>query len=173
MGIATIGHAPLAAMVNPEAGSVCCRRSIDQYHLNSFDRRIDERITERQSDATCNNPGEDARLYKAVEACSDFCCSLGINIPTGKDSLSMTQKYGNEKVFSPGTVIISAGAGVSDVKKTVGQVLVNDPKSAVYYVDFSFDTHKLGGSVLGQTLNKLGEEVPTMTRCGILQSRFR
>ena len=74
----------------------------------------------------CKNPGEDARLYKAVEACSRFACELGINIPTGKDSLSMTQKYGDEKVYSPGTVIISAGAEVSDVKKVVSPVLVRD-----------------------------------------------
>lgn len=77
-----------------------------------------------------------------------------------------------KKVFSPGTVIISAGAEVSDVKKTVGQVLVNDPKSAVYYVDFSFDTHKLGGSVLGQTLNKLGEEVPTVQDAEYFKAAF-
>ena len=58
----------------------------------------------------CRNEGEDARLYRAVEACSDFASELGINIPTGKDSLSMTQKYGDDKVYSPGTVIISAAA---------------------------------------------------------------
>ena len=84
----------------------------------------------------CKNPGEDARLYKAVEACSEFATALGINIPTGKDSLSMTQKYGDDKVFSPGTVIISAGGEVSDVKKVVSPVLVNDKSTAVYYIDF-------------------------------------
>ena len=162
VGIATsIGHAPLAAMVNPEAGSVL---AVAEALTNIIWAPLTDGLDSVSLSANwmwpCNNPGEDARLYKAVEACSDFCCSLGINIPTGKDSLSMTQKYGNDKVFSPGTVIISAGAEVSDVKKTVAQVLVNDPKSAVYYVDFSFDTHKLGGSVLGQTLNKLGDEVP-------------
>ena len=56
----------------------------------------------------CKNPGEDARLYEAVKAASDFAIALGINIPTGKDSLSMTQKYRDEVVYSPGTVIISA-----------------------------------------------------------------
>ena len=49
----------------------------------------------------CKNAGEDAALYAAVEACSDFVCALGINIPTGKDSLSMTQKSGDDKVFAP------------------------------------------------------------------------
>ena len=111
----------------------------------------------------CKNPGEDARLYKAVEACSDFASALGINIPTGKDSLSMTQKYDDEKVFSPGTVIISAGAEVSDIRRVVSPVLVNNPDTSLLYVDFSFDKHKLGGSVLAQTMNKIGNEVPTVT----------
>ncbi|MEI8085845.1 MAG: phosphoribosylformylglycinamidine synthase [Paludibacter sp.] len=173
-GIATsIGHAPLAAMVDSEAGSVL---AIAEALTNIVWAPLAEGLTSVSLSANwmwpCKNPGEDARLYKAVEACSDFACSLGINIPTGKDSLSMTQKYGDDKVFSPGTVIISAGAEVSEVQKTVGQVLVNDPKSAVYYVDFSFDSHKLGGSVLGQTMNKLGEEVPTVQDAEYFKDAF-
>ena len=76
--------------------------------------------------------GEDARLYKAVEALSDFCCSLGINVPTGKDSLSLTQQYPNgEKIVSPGTVIVSSGAEVSNVRKVVSPVLVNNKKNTL------------------------------------------
>ena len=110
----------------------------------------------------CRNEGEDARLYKAVQAASDFACELGINIPTGKDSLSMTQKYGDDKVIAPGTVIISAGAEVSDVRKIVSPVLAHERNSHIYYIDFSFDTLKLGGSAFAQALNKLGDEVPTV-----------
>ena len=173
-GIATsIGHAPLAAMVDSEAGSVL---AIAEALTNIVWAPLAEGLNSVSLSANwmwpCKNPGEDARLYKAVEACSDFACSLGINIPTGKDSLSMTQKYGDDKVFSPGTVIISAGAEVSEVQKTVGQVLVNDPKSAIYYIDFSFDSHKLGGSVLGQTMNKLGEEVPTVQDAEYFKDAF-
>jgi len=173
-GIATsIGHAPLAAMVNPEAGSVL---AIAEALTNIVWAPLAEGLDSVSLSANwmwpCKNSGEDARLYKAVEACSDFACSLGINIPTGKDSLSMTQKYGDEKVFSPGTVIISAGAEVSDVQKTVSPVLVNDLNTAVYYIDFSFDTHKLGGSVLGQTLNKLGDEVPTVQDAEYFKAAF-
>lgn len=107
--------------------------------------------------------GEDARLYTAVKALSDFCCSLQINVPTGKDSLSMTQKYPNgEKIISPGTVIVSAGGEVSDVKKVVSPVLVNDEKSTIYHIDFSFDKLRLGGSAFAQSLNKVGDDVPTV-----------
>ncbi len=173
-GIATsIGHAPLAALSNPAAGSVL---SIAEALTNIVWAPLKEGLESVSLSANwmwpSKNPGEDARLYKAVEACSDFACALGINIPTGKDSLSMTQKYDDEKVFSPGTVIISAAAEVSDVKKTVSPVLVNDPKTAVYYVDFSFDKHKLGGSVLAQTLNKIGEEVPTVQDAEYFKAAF-
>ena len=93
----------------------------------------------------CRNEGEDARLYDAVEAASDLAISLGINIPTGKDSLSMTQKYPNgEKVLSPGTVIISAIGEVSDVKKILSPVLVANPAYPVYHIDFSFSPLALG-----------------------------
>lgn len=174
VGIATsIGHAPLVAMADSEAGSVM---AIAEALTNIVWAPLTDGLDSVSLSANwmwpCKNPGEDARLYKAVEACSDFACSLGINIPTGKDSLSMTQKYGDDKVFSPGTVIISAGAEVSDVKKVVSPVLVNDEKSVVYYIDFSFDSHKLGGSVLAQTLNKIGDDVPTVKDAEYFKAAF-
>ncbi len=173
-GIATsIGHAPLVALANPEAGSVM---AIAEALTNIVWAPLKDGIDSVSLSANwmwpCKNPGEDARLYKAVEACSDFACSLGINIPTGKDSLSMTQKYGDDKVFSPGTVIISAAAEVTDVKKVVSPVLINDEKTVVYYIDFSFDKHKLGGSVLAQTLNKIGDEVPTVQDAEYFKAAF-
>ena len=163
-GIATsIGHAPQVAMVDPAAGSVM---AIAEALTNIVFAPLTDKLTGVSLSANwmwpCRNEGEDARLYKAVQAASDFACELGINIPTGKDSLSMTQKYGNDKVIAPGTVIISAGAEVSDVKKIVSPVLVHERNSHIYYIDFSFDTLKLGGSALAQVLNKLGNEVPTV-----------
>ena len=163
-GIATsIGHAPQAALIDPAAGSVL---AIAEALTNIVWAPLAEGLDSVSLSANwmwpCKNEGEDARLYKAVEACSDFACSLGINIPTGKDSLSMTQKYGKEKVFSPGTVIISAGAEVSDVRRVVSPVLRNNIDSALYYIDFSFDTLKLGGSAFAQSLGTVGAECPTV-----------
>ena len=163
-GIATsIGHAPQAALVDPAAGSVL---SIAEALTNIVWAPLSEGLDSVSLSANwmwpCKNEGEDARLYRAVEACSDFACSLGINIPTGKDSLSMTQKYGDDKVIAPGTVIISAGAEVSDIKKIVSPVVAQDKNTYIYYIDFSFDTLKLGGSAFAQALNKLGNEVPTV-----------
>jgi phosphoribosylformylglycinamidine synthase len=110
----------------------------------------------------CKNEGEDARLYEAVEAVSDFACNLGINIPTGKDSLSMVQKYKDDAVYAPGTVIISASGEVSDVRKVVEPTLVNDEETALIVVDFSKCKMELGGSSFSQVINKLGEVSPTI-----------
>jgi phosphoribosylformylglycinamidine synthase len=108
------------------------------------------------------NLGENFRLYSGVEAASEFACSLGINIPTGKDSLSMTQKYKDGLVFAPGTVIISASAEVSDIRKVVEPVLVNDLSKPIYYIDLSKTPKSLGGSSFAQILNQLGESTPTV-----------
>ena len=173
-GIATsIGHAPQVALVDPAAGSVM---AIAESLTNIVFAPLTDKLEGVSLSANwmwpCRNEGEDARLYAAVEAASDFACSLGINIPTGKDSLSMTQKYGDEKVLSPGTVIISAGAEVSDVKKIVSPVLVYDKNTYIYYIDFSFDSLKLGGSAFAQTLNKLGNEVPTVKDAEYFRDAF-
>lgn len=173
-GIATsIGHAPQAAMIDPAAGSVL---AIAESLTNIIFAPIEDGLKGISLSANwmwpCKNPGEDARLYKAVEACSEFACELGVNIPTGKDSLSMTQKYGDEKVYSPGTVIISAAGEVKNIRKIVSPVLAYIKGTYLYYIDFSFDTFKLGGSAFAQTMNKLGEEVPTVQDTEYFKNAF-
>lgn len=173
-GIATsIGHAPQAAMIDPAAGSVL---AVAEALTNIVWAPLAEGLDSVSLSANwmwpCKNEGEDARLYKAVEACSDFACELGINIPTGKDSLSMTQKYGDEKVYAPGTVIISAGAEVADVRRVVSPVLQPVADSSIYYIDFSFDTLKLGGSAFAQSLGRVGDECPTVRDTEYFVSAF-
>ncbi len=164
-GLATsVGHAPAVAMIDPEAGSkIAIAESLTNLVWAPFTHGVKGISLSANWMWPCKNAGEDARLYKAVEAVSDFATDLGINIPTGKDSLSMTQKYKDgEVVYSPGTVIISAAAEVSDVKKIVEPVLVKDTASSIIYIDLSFDSHKLGGSSFAQVVNKLGAEAPTI-----------
>ena len=165
-GIATaIGHAPQAALADPAAGSVL---AVSEALTNLVWAPLADGMDSISLSANWMWPcrsqeGEDARLYTAVKALSDFCCSLQINVPTGKDSLSMTQKYPDgEKIISPGTVIVSAGGEVSDVKKVVSPVMVNKEKSTFYHIDFSFDQLRLGGSAFAQSLNKVGSDVPTV-----------
>jgi len=163
-GMATsIGHAPVAGLISPEAGSVL---SIAEALTNIMWAPLPEKLKSVSLSANwmwpCKNPGEDARLYDAVKAAGNFAIELGINIPTGKDSLSMTQKYRDQVVYSPGTVIISASAEVKDVRKIVEPVLVNDPYTSILYIDMSRDSLKTGGSSFGQVLNRIGQEAPTV-----------
>ena len=164
-GIATaLGHAPQAALADPAAGSVL---SVAESLTNIVWAPLEEGLDSVSLSANWMWPcraqeGEDARLYTAVKALSDFCCELQINVPTGKDSLSMTQKYPNgEKIISPGTVIVTSGGQVSDIKKVVSPVVQNVP-STLYHIDFSFDELRLGGSAFAQSLNKVGSDVPTV-----------
>lgn len=173
-GIATsIGHASQSAIVDPAAGSVLAiAESLTNIVFAPFEDGLKSISLSANWMWPCKNPGEDSRLYRAVEACSDFACSLGINIPTGKDSLSMTQKYGQDKVYSPGTVIISAAGEVKNIRKIVSPVLAYIKGTYLYYIDFSFDTFKLGGSAFAQTLNTVGEEVPTVTDAEYFKNTF-
>jgi phosphoribosylformylglycinamidine synthase len=173
-GIATsIGHAPQVALANPAHGSVMAvAEALTNIVFAPLAKQLDSVSLSANWMWPCKNPGEDARLYKAVEACSDFVCDLGINIPTGKDSLSMTQKYGADKVYSPGTVIISAGAEISDVRKIVSPVWINKKGTALYYIDFSSDKFKLGGSAFAQSLNCVGSETPTVRDAAYFRSAF-
>lgn len=172
-GIATsIGHAPQVALIDSARGSVM---AVAEALTNIAGAPLAEGLKSVSLSANwmwpCKNAGEDAALYKAVEACSDFACALGINIPTGKDSLSMTQKYGDDKVFAPGTVIISAAGEVSDVRKTVSPVL-SAVSSRLYYIDFSSTALSLGGSALAQSLNRLGDEAPTVADADRFKNAF-
>lgn len=162
-GIATsIGHAPQAGLIDPAAGSVL---SIAEALTNIAGAELKEGLRSVSLSANWmwpgKNKGEDAALYKAVKACSDFACALGINIPTGKDSLSMTQNYGDRKVTAPGTVIISAAGEVRDIRRTLSPV-IQPGKSTLIYIDLSSCPRELGGSALYQSLNKLGKKAPTV-----------
>ena len=171
-GIATaLGHAPQAGLADAAKGSVL---AVSESLTNIVWAPLTEGIDSVSLSANWMWPcrsqkGEDARLYQGVEALSQFCIDLGINVPTGKDSLSMTQKYPNgDKVIAPGTVIVSSGGEVSDIRKVVSPVLVvsteskKEEASTLYHIDFSFDELRLGGSAFAQSLNKVGSDVPTV-----------
>jgi phosphoribosylformylglycinamidine synthase len=172
-GIATsIGHSPIASLIDPVAGT---RTAIAESLSNIVWAPIKDGLNGISLSANwmwaCKNEGEDARLYAAVEACSDFAIELGINIPTGKDSLSMKQKYPNDEVIAPGTVIISAGGNCTDIRKVVEPVLQKDGGS-IYYINLSQDEFKLGGSSLAQTLNSIGNEAPTIKDATFFKNAF-
>ncbi|MCM1310121.1 MAG: phosphoribosylformylglycinamidine synthase [Bacteroides sp.] len=172
-GIATsIGHAPQVALVDSAKGSVM---SIAEALTNLVGAPLTDGLAGVSLSANwmwpCRNEGEDAALYNAVQTASDFACAIGVNIPTGKDSLSMTQKYGDKKVLAPGTVIISAAAETGDVRKIVGPVLQPIP-STLLHLDFSFCAASLGGSALYQTLGRIGTKAPTVASAEKFKKAF-
>ncbi|TPV33806.1 phosphoribosylformylglycinamidine synthase [Paucihalobacter ruber] len=172
-GIATsVGHAPISALINPVAGS---RNSIAEALTNIIWAPLQNGLSSISLSANwmwpCKNPGEDARLYQAVEAVSEFAIELGINVPTGKDSLSMKQKYPDGDVLAPGTVIISAIGHCNDINRVVEPVLQKDG-GAIYYINLSGDDYKLGGSSFAQTLSKIGEDSPTIQDAAYFKTVF-
>jgi len=172
-GIATsLGHSPIAALIDPKAGS---RTAIAEALSNIIWAPIKDGLKGISLSANwmwaCKNEGEDARLYEAVQSCSEFAIELGVNIPTGKDSLSMKQKYPNEEVIAPGTVIISAGGNCVDITKVVEPVLQINGGS-IYYINLSQDDYKLGGSSFAQILNTIGTEAPTIKDAANFKNTF-
>ena len=162
-GVATsIGHSPISALIDPVAGS---KNSVAEALTNMVWAPLKDGLKSVSLSANwmwpCNNEGEDARLYDAVEGLSNFAVALGVNVPTGKDSLSMKQKYPDKEVIAPGTVIVSAGGNCNDITKVVEPVFQQEG-GAVYYINFSQDKFKLGGSSFAQILNRIGTEVPTI-----------
>ncbi|WP_298551096.1 phosphoribosylformylglycinamidine synthase [uncultured Algibacter sp.] len=172
-GVATsIGHSPISGLINPVAGS---RNSITEALTNLIWAPLKDGLQSVSLSANwmwpCKNEGEDARLYEAVQAISEFSIDLGINVPTGKDSLSMKQKYPNEDVISPGTVIISAGANCNDISKVVEPVFKQEGGN-IYYINVSRDEFKLGGSSFNQVLNTIGNDAPNVKDAGYVKTVF-
>ncbi|WP_194852692.1 phosphoribosylformylglycinamidine synthase [Nonlabens antarcticus] len=173
-GVATtIGHAPVAALIDPAAGS---RNAIAEALTNLVFAPLEKGLSGVSLSANwmwpCNNPGEDARLYAAVEAVSDFAIELGINIPTGKDSLSMKQKYPDMDVLAPGTVIISSVGTCDDITNIVEPVLQRNFDAPIYYINMSSDLLKLGGSSFAQTMNAIGTECPDVVNVSAFAKAF-
>ena len=172
-GVATsIGHAPISGLIDPEAGS---RNAITESLTNLIWAPLKDNLKSVSLSANwmwpCKNEGEDARLYKAVKAVSEFAIDLGINVPTGKDSLSMKQKYKDDDVISPGTVIISAAGNCTEISKVVEPLLQIDGGN-IYYINISQDDFKLGGSSFNQTLNAIGNEAPDVKNNAFVKNTF-
>ncbi|MEM7381840.1 MAG: phosphoribosylformylglycinamidine synthase, partial [Bacteroidota bacterium] len=172
-GIATsVGHSPISALIHPGAGS---RNSIAEALTNIVWAPLKDGLKSVSLSANwmwpCRNEGEDARLYEAVQAVSDFAIALGINVPTGKDSLSMKQKYPDGEVIAPGTVIISAAGHCDEIAKVVEPVLQKNGDD-IYYINLSKGGYELGGSSFAQILNKLGNKVPDVMDADYLSKVF-
>ncbi|MDD2177637.1 phosphoribosylformylglycinamidine synthase [Acidovorax sp. D2M1] len=116
--------------------------------------------------AACGEPGEDAALYETVKAVGmELCPALGVSIPVGKDSLSMRTQWSEgsdkKKVTSPVSLIVSAFASLSDVRGTLTpQLNATETDTTLVLIDLGKGQNRMGGSILGQTLDQSGDVVP-------------
>src|SRR5476651_1205655 len=116
--------------------------------------------------AACGSPGEDAALFDTVKAIGmELCPALGISIPVGKDSLSMRTKWQDatgaaKEVVSPVSLIISAFAPVEDVRRQLTPQLQRGTDTVLISIDLGRGKNRLGGSILAQVTQQIGDTVP-------------
>ena len=141
--------------------------------------RIEEVVLSANWMAACDEPGEDANLFDAVEAVAmELCPALGISIPVGKDSLSMSTTWrddaGEHTVASPVSLVISAFAPVEDARRTLVPVLRTDlGPTSLLLIDLGHGANRLGGSALALAHERLGPAPPDLDRPETLPALFR
>jgi len=174
-------RAPLALVNAAASGRMAVAEAITNIVAADVAKISDVRLSANWM-AACGEPGEDADLYAAVQAVGEeFCPALGITIPVGKDSLSMKTSWqdppppndvqgdaqggelgsGSRKMVAPLSLIISAFAPVSDVRRTLTPQLRTDRgDTRLLLIDLGAGRDRLGGSCVAQVYNQLGEAAP-------------
>lgn len=161
-----MGERSPIALINPKASA---RLAVGEAITNLAGARIakiNDITLSANWMAACGNDTEDGALFDAVHAIGEeLCPALGINIPVGKDSLSMRTNWSNGKseksVVSPMSLVITAFAPVINVHKTITPNLINTDAN-LYRLDLSKGQYRLGGSILAQTLSQLGNQCPDL-----------
>ena len=165
-----IGERPPLALLN---GPASARMAVGEAITNIAAARIEHLADIRLSAnwmAAAGAPGEDALLYDTVAALGlELCPALDLAIPVGKDSLSMRTLWSQDgetrSVTAPLSVIISAFAPVSDIRATLTPQLQREPSpSELILIDLGRGQQRLGGSVLAQVYNQLGDSPPDLDR---------
>jgi len=176
----SMGERPALAVQSAAAAS---RVAIAEALLNLAASDVDFSAVKLSANwmAACGASGQDAALYDAVQAAAELCRLLGIGIPVGKDSLSMTTRWregGDERlVQAPVSLVVSAAGAVGDVRRSLTpQLRLDEGPTDLVLVDLSKGRLRLAGSVLAQVVNSYGREVPDVdepARLGGLLSAIR
>ena len=172
-------RAPLALISGPASARMALTESIT--NLLAADVPALDRIKLSANwMAAAGAPGEDAILFDTVRAlCLELCPALDLAIPVGKDSLSMRTRWkdteGEHHVTSPLSLVISAFAPVSDVRKTfTPQLKTNsDTSTELLLIDLSAGKRRLGGSALAQVYGQLGDASPDLDSPERLRGLFQ
>ena len=172
-----IGERSPIALIDAPAS---CRMALSEAILNIAAARIlkiEDISLSANWMAACGEPGEDAKLYAAVSAISRLCKELGICIPVGKDSLSMSTMWSDgeeqKKVIAPISLNISAFSRVIDVRQSLTPQLIKDQESILLFIDLANEKKRLGGSALCQVYNEASSETPDLENAKILTAFFQ
>lgn len=174
---------PLAILDAPASGRMAVAESITNIAAAPIEDISKIRLSANWM-AACGYDGEDARLYETVKTVgSELCPELGIAIPVGKDSLSMRTKWrhgdangeqGEDKeMIAPLSLIVSAFAPATDVRKTLTPQLQKDTSSTLLLIDLGEARNRLGGSALAQVYNQVGTTVPDLNSPQRLKAFFK
>ena len=168
---------PLALLDGPASGRMAIGEAITNIAGTSIAKLSNIKLSANWMCAA-GHPGEDEKLFRTVEAVAmELCPALGLTIPVGKDSMSMRtawERDGEQKsVTSPLSLIISAFSPVEDVRKTLTPQLRTDKGDTVLlYIDLGDNQNRLGGSILAQVYNQMGDTPPDVVSADKLKCFF-
>jgi phosphoribosylformylglycinamidine synthase len=173
-------RSPIAVIDAPASGRMAIGEAITNIAAASIDSLKKIKLSANWM-AAAGYQGEDAALFDTVKAVGmELCPALGIAIPVGKDSLSMKTVWKDEAadaektMTAPLSLVITAFAPVADIGLTLTPQLrcVQDEDSALILVDLGAGKNRLGGSVLAQVYNQLGNESPDLDDASLLKAFF-
>ncbi|OZI25624.1 phosphoribosylformylglycinamidine synthase [Bordetella genomosp. 7] len=155
---------PLAVLDAPASGRMAVAEALTNLAAADVARLEDIKLSANWM-AACGVPGQDAALYDTVSAVSELCQATGLSIPVGKDSLSMKTSWEQDgeqrQVVAPVSLIVTAFAPVGDVRASLTPQLRTDAGDSVLIViDLGRGRHRMGGSILAQAYNQVGDSVP-------------
>ncbi|TAN27840.1 MAG: phosphoribosylformylglycinamidine synthase [Castellaniella sp.] len=172
-----LGERSPLAILNPAAsGRMAVTEALTNLAAADVARLEDVKLSANWM-AACGVPGQDAALFDTVSAVGDWCESLGLSIPVGKDSLSMRTAWqddqGEHQVVSPVSLVVTAFAPVADARQTLTPQLRTDVgDSVLLLIDLGEGRQRMGGSVLGQVYGSIGAETPDMHDATLLRTAF-
>ncbi|KAF2864572.1 phosphoribosylformylglycinamidine synthase [Piedraia hortae CBS 480.64] len=172
-----MGERPTLALISPAASArMAVAESLTNLAAASIANRLSKVSLSANWMAACSHPGESAALYEAVEAIGmKLCPQLGINIPVGKDSLSMKTKWEDKEVTAPLSLVITAFAPVNDIGRTWTPTLrrVEDVgETILMFVDLAADKKALGGSALAQVFGQVGNATPNVHDAELIKDLY-
>ncbi len=170
-----MGERPPIALLNPAAsGRMAIAETITNLAASNIAQLGDIKLSANWMAASGHN-NENKALFDTVKAIAkELCPQLGIAIPVGKDSLSMKTVWQDKTVTSPLSVIISGFAPVQDVRKTLTPELQlpTNQDSLLLLIDLGQGQQRLGGSILAQVYNQLGDTPPDLDKPPLLINFF-